>query len=207
MTAARASAEAISALLSGLANAVTDAQETMAELSAFDAYGRPMPVYQIPSLEFTFEIEALMDPATSSAPAMIRFAPVASNAPRGSVQSRISGRLVAVPPNSGLPEARILVSFGNGSLTLQLINSLDERLVGETLEIEFDAAASEALHGTALSPADRLRLLGQQRVTTDASGTARASVDTRVLPTGKSAVLLVRGAGSEARIAVSGSGS
>ena len=206
MTAARTSAEAIAQLLGGLAEAVADAQEAMAEIPAADAFGRPLPVYQIPSLDFTFEIEAFETPARPGVLPLLRIAPLTAGRPGGSIQSKISGRIVAVPPNGGLPEARILLAFSDSVLRLQLSNALGERLAGETLELEFDAAASQALHGTSLSAEARLRLLGEQRLTTDADGATRTAVDTSVLSGGRTAVILVRGAGNEARIAVSDEG-
>lgn len=56
---ANISADAIAALLSGLASALTEAQQTMAEMPPADSFGRPLPSYRIPELDFTFEIETV----------------------------------------------------------------------------------------------------------------------------------------------------
>lgn len=203
--AAKTSAEAISSLLTGLASALTDAQEAMADLPPTDAFGRPMPVYQIPELNFSFEIETVETSTRGTNNAILsRYSLLPSTSgPKGSITSTISGRIVAIPPNGGLPETQIIVTQSTGMLDVQLINSAGELLQNTAVQLEFDAEASDALHGVTLTPARRLSLLGSLQVTTDANGVAQAPIKRSALQAGQSAVVLVRAAGAETRITVS----
>lgn len=203
--AAKTSAEAISSLLTGLASALTDAQEAMADLPPTDAFGRPMPVYQIPELNFSFEIETVETTTQASDNSILsRFLlRPSTSAPKGSITSTISGKIVAIPPNGGLPETRILVTQTTRTLDVQLINSAGELLQNTVVEMEFDADASNALHGVTLTPARRLSLLGSQQLTTDANGMAQTTVKRSNLQVGQSAVVLVRAAGAETRTTIS----
>lgn len=203
--AAKTSAEAISSLLTGLASALTDAQEAMADLPPTDAFGRPMPVYQIPELNFSFEIETVeTKSANPNATALARYSlQPSTTGPKGSITSTISGRIVAIPPNGGLPETQIIVTQGDRTLNVQLVNSAGELLQNTLVELEFDADASNALHGVTLTPARRLSLLGSQQVTTDTSGKAETTVKRSNLQAGQSAVVLVRAAGAETRVTIS----
>jgi hypothetical protein len=70
------------------------------------------------------------------------------------------------------------------------------------VELEFDAEASSALHGTTLTPARRLSLLDAQQTQTDQTGTAIVGIGHSALQTGESAVVLVRAAGAETRISL-----
>lgn len=199
--AAQVSAEAISALLTGLAGALTDAQELMSELPPTDGFGRALPTYQIPHLDFKFEIETVRK--TSSAGGFLGFQlRPASTAPSETISSTISGRLVAVPPNGGLPQTQILITQTESDLQIRLVNSAGEVLANAAVELEFDAAASAALYETALEPNDRLALLESQQVVTDTEGLALAAIQRSSIPVGKSAVILVRAGGSVTRIAV-----
>lgn len=199
--AAKTSAEAIASLLTGLAGAVTDAQAEMAEMPPTDAFGRPLPVYQIPHLDFSFEIEIERATEGDDGRSFWSLLP-AAKPPKDKISSTISGRIVAVPPNGGLPETRILVTQSPKALTVQLVNAAGEILPDALVELEFDAASSEALHKTDLTPAKRLRLLGSQQVSTNAEGVATAPVRRSVLPQGKSAVVLIRAGGAETRVSV-----
>lgn len=203
--AAKTSAQAISSLLTGLASALTDAQESMADMPPTDAFGRPMPVYQIPELNFSFEIETVQTRAASgSATVLPRYEmrPLTSG-PKGSITSTISGRIVAIPPNGGLPETQLIVTQTPATLDVQLVNSAGELIQNATVELEFDAEASDVLHGVTLPPDRRLSLLGRQQVVTNEEGRAQAEITRDALDPGESAVVLVRAAGAELRTTVS----
>lgn len=198
--AAQVSAEAISALLTGLAGALSDAQELMSELPPTDEFGRPLPTYQIPHLDFEFEIETVRKSSSTGGFLGFQLRPT-STSPSEKVTSTISGRLVAVPA-SGLPQTQILITQTETGLEIRLINTAGEVLTNAAVELEFDAGASAALYETTLEPSDRLALLDSQQVITDADGVASAVVQRSSIPAGKSAVIRVRAGGSVTRVAV-----
>lgn len=194
------SADAISALLTGLTSALSEAQELMAESPPTDAFGRPLPTYQIPHLDFTFEIETVRTTSTDGRP--LGFALRPSSGGKQSISSTISGRVVAVPSNGGLPQTQILVTQSSDVLQIQVVNTAGEVLPSTRVELEFDADASLALYDTTLTSQARLTLLPSLQVATDARGVAEAGVDRQQVPAGKSAVVLIRVAGSETRVAI-----
>lgn len=197
--AAKISAEAISALLTGLSSALTNAQLNMAEVPPTDAFGRSMPMYQIPELDFTFEIETVDASDATSSKYELRPAQQGLNS---AISSTISGKIVAVPPNGGLPETRILVTQSSSTLDVQLVNTAGELLTNTLVEMEFDADASAALHNTTLTPARRLSLLENQQVTTDGDGMAKTKIKRSNLAVNQSAIVLVRAAGAETRVTI-----
>jgi hypothetical protein len=200
---ANISADAIAALLSGLASALTDAQQTMAEMPPADSFGRPLPSYRIPELEFTFEIETVeASNSTSSSGKRWLLQPSGTSSSRNTISSTISGKIVAVPPNGGLPQTLIAAVQRGDSLEVRLSNNAGEILTQTPVELEFDAEASSALHGTTLTPARRLSLLDAQQTQTDQTGTAIIGIGRSALQTGESAVVLVRAAGAETRISL-----
>lgn len=199
--AARISAQAISALLDGLASALTDAQQSMADMPPYDAFGRPLPSYRIPELDFTFEIETI---ETNSPANNKRWLLQPSNASSGqnTISSTISGKIVAIPPNGGLPQAYIYATQQGDNLVVHLSNSAGEILPETPIELEFDANASEALYGTKLEPAQRLALLAKQQTQTDETGIAMVGITRSALPSKQGAVVLIRAAGVESRISL-----
>jgi|AntDeeMetagen681_2_1112603.scaffolds.fasta_scaffold00571_8 hypothetical protein len=198
---ARISAEAIAALLGGLADALTDAQQTMAELPPSDAFGRPLPGYRIPELDFSFEIETVQASSGGNRP-WWQLQPARASSPGSTISSTISGKIVAVPPNGGLPETQITAIQRDNSLEVHLSNSAGEILTETPVELEFDAEASSALHGTTLTEARRLSLFDAQQTQTDRTGTATVGIGIGNLQADQSAVVLVRAAGAEIRISL-----
>jgi hypothetical protein len=198
---ANISAEAIAALLSGLANALTDAQQTMAEMPPADSFGRPLPSYRIPELDFTFEIETV-EASDSNSGKRWKLQPSGTSSSRNTISSTISGKIVAVPPNGGLPQTLIAAIQRGDSLEVRLSNNAGEILTQTPVELEFDADASSALHGTTLTPARRLSLLDAQQTQTDQTGMAIVGIGRGALQIGESAVVLVRAAGAETRISL-----
>jgi hypothetical protein len=201
---ANVSAHAISGLLTGLAGAMTDAQQLMSETPPSDVFGRPLPTYQIPHLDFTFEIETVSKRKGDGSLAGVELRPTAKTGSTESITSTISGRMVSVPPNGGLPRTTVQVTQAATSLNIQLLNTAGEVLPGAVVELEFDAEASAALYDTTLPGSARLQLLSSQQVTTDVDGAAVAGIDRTRIPDGKQAVILVRGGGAETRVAVAG---
>jgi hypothetical protein len=194
---ARASAQAIAALLGGLGQALADAQEDLAQSPPVDAFGRPLPSYRIPEIDFRFEIEA----AAVEEGRWWDIRPKGGGAP-SSVTSHVSGRIVAVPPNAGLPETLIEAAQGADALELRVSNAAGEILAAAAVEVEIDIEASGAIHGTSLSSADRLALLGTRRIRTGADGVATVALDRSRLQPGQGAVVLIRSEGAERRVSV-----
>lgn len=199
--AAQVSADAISSLLTGLARALGDAQELMAEVPTQDSFGRPLPSYQIPHLDFNFEIETVRE-STSGTTFGFALRPAARGSQEESVTSTVSGRLVAVPANAGLPRTTIVVTQAESTLEIRLGNTAGEVLVDTPVELAYDPSASLALYGTELTASQRLNLLGAQVATTDEAGVASAPITRSVLTASAKAVILIRAAGSETRITV-----
>lgn len=199
--AARISAEAIAALLGGLADALTSAQQTMAELPPLDAFGRPLPSYRIPELDFAFEIESVQA-GSGSDRLRWQLQPARAASPHTTVSSHISGKIVAVPPNQGLPQTLIVAIQRGKLLEVRLSNSAGEILTETPVELEFDPKASIALYGTDLSQGSRLSLLDVQQTRTDQTGTAIVGIGPDALQAGQSAVVLVRAMEAETRISV-----
>jgi len=200
--AARISAEAITALLGGLGRALADAQEELAQVPPVDAFGRPLPSYRIPELDFSFEIETAPS-ATNPRDWMIR--PVrATGGVSQTITSSISGKIVAIPPHGGLPETRIDAVQRGDTLDLRISNAASELLVAAPVELEVDSDATTALHGAAPDAALRLELLNTQRVTTDEAGTVAVTLQRGGLAAGQSVVVLIRAEGAEQRISITG---
>jgi len=199
---ANISADAIAALLGGLAGALTDAQQTMAEMPPADSFGRPLPSYRIPELDFTFEIETVEASNSASNGKRWLLQPSGTSSSRNTINSTISGKIVAVPPNGGLPQTLIAAIQRGDSLEVRLSNNAGEILTQTPVELEFDAEASSALYGITLTPARRLTLLDAQQTQTDQTGTAIIGIGRSALQAGESAVVLVRAAGAETRISL-----
>ncbi|MCL1487207.1 MAG: hypothetical protein MH186_04345 [Marinobacter sp.] len=163
----------------------------------------PLPSYRIPELDFTFEIETVEanDSASSSGKRWL-LQPSGNSSSRNTISSTISGKIVAVPPNGGLPQTLIAAIQRGDSLEVRLSNNAGEILTQTPVELEFDAEASSALHGTTLTPARRLSLLDAQQTQTDQTGTAIVGIGRGALQMGESAVVLVRAAGAETRISL-----
>lgn len=201
--AASTNAQAIASLLTGLAKAMTDAQEELSEAPPTDAFGRSLPSYQIPHLDFNFEIETTRKDQSDSPFARFAIIPTGkASAQHNTVSSSISGRIVAIPPHGGLPETRIVVTQTKTTLDVQLLNTAGELLPNTLVELEFDPDSSLALHNTTLTPAKRRGLFEAQQVATDDTGSVSAKIKRSQLATGQKAVVLLRAAGSETRVTI-----
>lgn len=201
--AATTNAQAIASLLTGLAKALTDAQEELSEAPPTDAFGRSLPSYQIPHLDFNFEIETSREDTGEGLFSRFAILPTGKvTSPHSTVSSSISGRIVAVPPHGGLPETRIVVTQTKTTLDVQLLNTVGELLPNTLVELEFDPDSSLALHNTTLTPAKRRGLFDAQQVATDDTGSASAKIKRSQLATGQKAVVLLRAAGTETRVTI-----
>jgi hypothetical protein len=164
-------ADTLESVIVGMAESLREAQEELSEAAPLDAYGRPVPQYRIPHLDFEIGFKLVTD--TKSGGGMrVLFGP--TNDRMRDVTSTISGRFVAVPPGEGLPLPVLTLEItGTGNtrdVMVTAATSAGELLSGAQVELNIDQAASTALSATAGVAAPRLD--GQVRF-------GRAVVDTR----------------------------
>ncbi|MEM8553461.1 MAG: hypothetical protein AAGF71_01410 [Pseudomonadota bacterium] len=130
--AGRFAAGSIEELLAGIADGVREAQESLSDLPPVDAFGRPMPSYHLPYVDFEIAVDMDIENVDTGESAespmanpLMTLRPltavdlgrrlkvktllptnVASQDPTragAEISSRIKGRLVAVPAGEGLP--------------------------------------------------------------------------------------------------------
>lgn len=141
-------ADSVEAMLVGIAEGVRDAQEALNAIPAIDAFGRPLPTYHLPYLDFTIAVSVSTE--TTAGRTFVRL-----NTPTGNrsteLSSTLSGRLVASPPGEGLPVAQLALavqSTGNAhKLRVTAANSAGEILGNQRIELNIDPEASAALSG------------------------------------------------------------
>lgn len=178
-------------MLVSLAEGVREAQQALSAVPAIDAYGRPQPTYHLPYLDFDLAVKVVMQSSPGGRP-FARLLPVSTSAAGTNtteVSGNIKGRLVAVPPQQGLPLPVLRLTLGEvlpaspgqpkrQTLIVDAANTAGERLVGQTIEMNLDAAASQRLSlassWPALTPATRLR---DALLVTDEQGRASTQVE------------------------------
>lgn len=147
-------AESVEEMLVALAAGVREAQEALSEIMPFDRFGRPLPSYHIPYLDFQIAVEVETERQGGGGRPVFRIraaAPAPSQTSQTSTtSSTISGRLVAVPPGEGLPMPAMLLSAETTDartrrILVTLSNSAGELLPGQRVEINIDSAASAQL--------------------------------------------------------------
>lgn len=176
-------ADSIEELLLSLAEGVREAQEALNELPPVDQFGRPQNGYHLPFLDFEIEVDIKTVEVQTSAGTVLRrtFAPKSSSTGTTEIASKISGRIVSVPPGEGLPVARLIATSQQASarqhdIAVRAVNTAGEILSGKRVEFNIDMEAS-----TRLSEADGVNLpakragtrLAEAQVTTDNDGIAR----------------------------------
>jgi len=140
-------------ILIALADGIRDAQRALNEAPPFDSFGRPMPTYHLPEVNFDIKMTAQSvvpdepaDTAIANGPVinlpdsvilpmarpMLKFStpsPKEEGGDKLSLTSSISGRFVALPPNDGLPTIRLsaaaLPTTGNNRNRLITITAQD----------------------------------------------------------------------------------
>ncbi|WP_404297031.1 hypothetical protein [Halomonas sp.] len=203
-------ADAVRDMLVGLADALRTAQDTLSEAGRISEGGMG---YEIPYLDFTFEVE--FSEQTSNQPSTA--APILKLFPRTSssggnretdITSRISGRLVSTPTHGGRPAALLemaLVHNADGpAIDILLSNTAGERLTDAFIELQVDVDMTERLIGFRPTPTQRLALLPSQTVLTDEQGYVQLSLSTGSLG-GKSVVVKAEAQGAVTRLIVGGS--
>lgn len=172
--------ESLEALLVSIADGVRDAQDALSSAPPVDAFGRPMPTYHLPYLDF--EVKVNMETVTSGAGAVfLRINPVGGgNASSRDISTTISGRLVAVPPGEGLPTPILTLSSERETarrhrIRLTAMNSSGEILAGQGIELNINMDASRQLstvEGVNLTNKRAGTTLRDAILVTDEAGTA-----------------------------------
>jgi hypothetical protein len=171
--------DSVEAMLVAIAEGVRDAQEALNAIPATDAFGRPLPTYHLPFLDFTIAV-SLSTQTTSDGRAFARLRAAPPTSQSSDLRSTISGRFVASPPGDGLPTAQLTIAaqpVGNAhKLRLTASNSAGEILSGQRIELNIDPVASVALSGgTPSTPAAAARLKDAIVITSD-DGTAETEL-------------------------------
>lgn len=176
-------ADSVEELLVALAEGVRDAQEALNAIPATDAFGRALPTYHLPFLDFTINVSVTTQANAQGRP-ITRLRPVTQGSRTTNTSSTIAGRLVASPPGDGLPVPQLTLaasSVDGGRVTLRLTagNSAGETLTGQRIELNIDPQASAALSQaaevklTAPQPGTRL---ADAIVVTGEDGTAETTL-------------------------------
>lgn len=152
-------ADSLEEMLVSIAEGVREAQEALDGLAPFDSFGRPVPGYFIPHLDFELLVD--IETETNSQGRPIFKVSAARNIFGGGggsstsntkshTTSRIAGRLVAIPPGEGLPVPQLILTAektgaGETLLTVRASNNAGEILAGQRIELNIDEEASKAL--------------------------------------------------------------
>jgi hypothetical protein len=173
-------ADTLESVIVGMAESLREAQEELSEAAPLDAYGRPVPQYRIPHLDFEIGFKLVTD--TKSGGGMRVIFGQATDRTRD-VTSTISGRFVAVPPGEGLPLPVLTLEItGSGNsrdIAVTAATSAGELLAGAQVELNIDKAASTALSAAAGVAAPRFDgqvTFGRAVVATEDTGTAETTL-------------------------------
>lgn len=182
-------ADSLEEMLVSIAEGVREAQEALDGLAPFDSFGRPVPGYFIPHLDFELLVD--IETETNSQGRPIFKVSAARNIFGGGggsstsntkshTTSRITGRLVAIPPGEGLPVPQLILTAektgaGETLLTVRASNNAGEILVGQRIELNIDEEASKALSRGA-SPTLPEARLREAVLVTDEQGQAATTL-------------------------------
>ena len=153
-------ADSLEEMLVSIAEGVREAQDALDALPPTDAFGRPVPGYFIPHLDFELVVDVQTETnnagrpifKVSAARSVFGGGGGGSSTSKSTAQttSRITGRLVAIPPGEGLPVPQLVLSSEKVSpgvivLRVQASNSAGETMAGQRIELNIDTEASKAL--------------------------------------------------------------
>ncbi len=146
----RFATESLEALLVSIADGVREAQDALSSTPPLDTFGRPMPTYHMPYLDFTIEVD-METVSKDGGPSFLRMKPRGSaGTVTREVSSTISGRLVAVPPGDGLPTPVLTITSirkpaRQHEINITATNSAGEILAGVGIELNINLQASARL--------------------------------------------------------------
>lgn len=179
---ARFVANSIEELLVAMAEGVRDAQEALNAIPATDAFGRALPTYLLPFLDFTIQVSISTTQSAGGRPVTRMLTGAGASTQSSDTRSTISGRFVASPPGEGLPVAQLTItpvatpSLLTPRLRLTARNSAGEILSGQRIELNIDDRASRALSGTGDDAPPPGARLDDAIVITDADGVAETGL-------------------------------
>lgn len=164
---------ALHEILLSISDSLNKAQNQLRNMPAFDEYGRPNTIYQLPYLDFNLEvISEFSAPATTTTPQgraaqlaqvstgnFLKFVPFAatdySKLSKNKITSVISGRFIAVLPNDGLQQvymfcqATVLKETTTSvtcQVTVRLRNATSDPLDGQRVEVNFDRQNTDSIN-------------------------------------------------------------
>ncbi len=195
--------ESLEELLVSIAEGVREAQDALNNAPPVDSFGRPLATYHLPYLDFELHVE--MD-TTSSSSNRLWVKPIgSSSSSERSVGSKISGRLVSVPPGDGLPIPALAITskvetVKNNKISYKISvaasNSAGEILASQAIELNINTSVSKRLsEADGISLPDKLKgvSLADVMLVTDESGFAETifnlSIGTKKIPLDASVVL------------------
>lgn len=158
--------ESLEALLVSIADGVRDAQDVLSSAPPVDTFGRAMPSYHLPYLDFEMKVDA----ETVNSPGGSIFLRINPKGATGDttreISSSISGRLMAVPPGEGLPSpvlaiSSLRLSARRHKIVVTAINTAGEILAGQSVELNINMEASREL-----SVVEGVELVSQRAGTT-----------------------------------------
>ncbi len=168
---------ALHEILLSISDSLNKAQIQLRNMPAYDEYGRPNTIYQLPYLDFNLEVISEFAAPAGTSPAMksaqlaqvatgnfLKFVPFAatdySKLSKNKITSVISGRFIAVLPNDGLQQVYMscqatLLKETTTSVTYQVIvrlrNATSDPLDGQRVEVNFDRQNSDSINGSAVA--------------------------------------------------------
>ena len=175
-------ASSIEEMLVSLAGGIREAQEALNDLPPFDSFGRQAPGYFIPHLDFEFDVELVTESNSEGRPIM-KIGKKTSTSSNSTTSSKITGRLVAIPPGEGLPTPVLTLAIeeqegSDVQLLVLAANSAGEVLDGYQVELNIDAEASRAVSTGNVSTLPSTRF-DEAILTTDEHGEARTTMTIR----------------------------
>jgi hypothetical protein len=192
-------ADSVEAMLVGIAEGVRDAQEALNAIPAIDSFGRPLPTYHLPYLDFTIAVSVTTE--TTAGRTFVRINTPTSTR-NAELSSTLSGRLVASPPGEGLPVAQLALaveSTGNRhKLRVTAANTAGEILGNQRIELNVDPEASAALSGLP-KPAPGAAIPARLKdaiLITDETGTAETELTFEAAGPAKATIVVVALLGS-----------
>ncbi|MCL6271676.1 hypothetical protein M3P05_17295 [Sansalvadorimonas sp. 2012CJ34-2] len=139
--------ESLEELLVSLADGLRDAQDILNTSPSTDRFGRPVPRYQLPYLDFEINVDMTV---TEEAAGFKKLRVGTVKNQKGEISSKISGRFVVVPPGEGLPLPMIdFKSEKRGvkkhDLSITVVDTNGEPVSDAAVELNLDIEASTAL--------------------------------------------------------------
>ena len=141
--------ESIEEMLVAIADGVREAQVALNAAPPVDAYGRQLPLYHLPHLDFEIKVHLETVSVTEGRP-IFKITAANNVTDTAELTSVIAGRLTAIPPGEGLPLPQVAITSERLSARRHRVlvragNSAGEALAGHTVELNLNLDASRRL--------------------------------------------------------------